>query len=37
MLPTMFIIFNAKVIKPGHMKALDEAVVIGGALFPLFQ
>jgi hypothetical protein len=37
MLAAMFIIFNAEVIQPGHMKVLDEAMVISGALFTLFQ
>jgi hypothetical protein len=36
MLPAMLLVFDANVIKPRHMKILDEAVVIGGALFPLF-
>jgi hypothetical protein len=36
MLAAMFIVFNAEVVKPRNMKVLDESMVIGGALFPLF-
>jgi hypothetical protein len=33
----MFIIFNAKVIQPGDMKALDEAMLVGRTFIRLFQ
>jgi hypothetical protein len=37
MLAAMLIIFYAKVIKPGHMKILNKALFIRGALLSLFQ
>jgi hypothetical protein len=37
MLAAVFLIFNAEVVKPRDMKALDEAMLIGGILIGLIQ